>query len=206
MIEGEFTVLDHLDHIQVPGKVFEQSVNEYWALLYLWEGLEFLYRQVKACDERVKQKVNPDGQNEILITGNHPHLQGIPNSLLTCAFHWYAISACQYVRTVGTIAYRQDNKRQQALDYLKKVIPEVRVYRDKVAAHFSWNSKHPEDNDAERLLSAMPQLGFRNDSFFVGSLTVALSKGGKKSNSGKIKPWSLCKVHEQLRERYSPNP
>ena len=52
-------------------------------------------------------------------------------------FHWYSISACQYVRTVGAIAYLQDNSRPKPLEYVNSVIPEVKAYRDKVGAHYA---------------------------------------------------------------------
>jgi hypothetical protein len=47
----EFTVLEHIDRIQVPKRVFEEPVNEYWALIWLKQGLDFLYNQVMPFDE-----------------------------------------------------------------------------------------------------------------------------------------------------------
>jgi hypothetical protein len=38
----------------------------------------------------------------------------------------------------------------------------------------------------------------------VGGFIVAVQRSGKDSNSEAIKPWSLCKVHEALIERYWP--
>ncbi len=37
------TVLDYVDNIEVPGDVFRKPSNEYWALVCLRQGLEFLY-------------------------------------------------------------------------------------------------------------------------------------------------------------------
>ena len=106
------TILDHVENISVMGDVFSPPANEYWALVCLRDGLEFLCRQVEQCEKVVHDRVNPDGKLRVLFEGNAPKLKGVPQGLLTCAFHWYAISACQYVRTVGAIAYRQDSSRR----------------------------------------------------------------------------------------------
>ena len=199
------TVLDHIDKIAVPGNMFEQPANEYWALVCLRQGMEFLYRQAQQCD-RVLNQHNSDGNLEVWRMGNLPEMRAVPTGLLTCAFHWYAISACQYARTVGAIAYRQDASRPLPPHYVASVMPEVLAFRDKVAAHFAWSTQHSKDNDAERLASILPPLTFEGESFHVGSIAVAVRRGGKESNSQSIAPWSICKVHERLRPRYWPSP
>ena len=137
-------------------------------------------------------------------SGDFPAFQHLPQALLTCSFHWFAISACQYVRTVGAIAWRHDNNRPKPLDYTKTVIPEVVAFRDKVAAHFAWCTANQKDNPAERFASIIPPLVFQDDSFHVGALAVHLHQGGEASNSTAIQPWSLSRVHERLRQRYWP--
>jgi hypothetical protein len=105
---------------------------------------------------------------------------------------------------VGAIAYRQDNTWSIPPQYVKNVIPEVLAFRDKVAAHFAWSTQHSQDNEAERLASIIPPLTFINDSFHVGALTVTRQSAGKMSTSEAIQPWSICKVHQQLHQRYWP--
>jgi hypothetical protein len=124
----KFTVLDHVENIRVPGKPFAQPVNEYWALVCHWQGLEFLYRQAFHLDQVVAERVNPNRELNVEFHGNHPAVLDIPMEMLTCAFHWYAISACQYVRTVGAIAYRQDPGRQLPHLYVRNVIPDVQTF------------------------------------------------------------------------------
>lgn len=205
MTATEFTVLDHLDNIRVSGHVFASPANEYWALVSLWQGMEFLYVQAKQCDETARQQLNPTGRRQVMAFGNYPGLSEIPQGLLTCAFHWYAVSACQYIRTVGTIAYRQDQSRALPLDYVRSVAPEVLAFRDKVAAHFAWNGLNRNDSEAEREASVMPQLSFVDDSFTVGAFTLSLNRGGISSNSSTITPWSIVKLHTALRLRYWPS-
>jgi hypothetical protein len=201
---GAVTILDHLDGITVPGNVFDQPTNEYWALVCLHQGMEFLHSQALKIEHVAKQRMNPSGNLRVFHMGTLPDIPEVPRALLTCAFHWYAISACQYVRTVGAIAFRQDCTRPDPGAYVEKVIPEVKVFRDKVAAHFAGMTKNKHDNEAERLASLLPPLTFEDDSWYVGGMTVGLSGGGKVSTSEAIKPWSLCRVHEELRKRYWP--
>jgi hypothetical protein len=198
------TILDHLDQIRVPGVVFSQPNNEYWALLWQWDGLESLHRLASQCDEVVRQRLNPEGKLQITSFGNLPEMALIPQRLLTCAFHWYAITACQYVRTVGAIACRADATRPFPPEYVKRVIPDVLSFRDKVAAHFAWCTRNGKDSEAERLASILPQLSFVNDAFHVGAMTISVTSGGKQSDSSAILPWSIAGVHRRLRERYHP--
>ncbi len=200
--DGDFTILDYIDSIKVPGKVFEEPANEYWALICLHQGLEFLYQQAARCDQVVLKSLNP--KIRVLMSGSCPELAGVSQSLLTCAFHWYAVSACQYVRTVGAIARRYDKAQPLPKEYACKVIPEVVAFRDKVAAHFAWTTKNKEDNEAERDASIMPQLSFVDDSFFVSAFTIGVRQSGEASDSSAMKPWSISKVHQQLRLRYWP--
>ncbi len=202
--EAGVTTLDYIDKIEVPGQVFEIPSNEYWALTCLRDGMEQLYKQTLQFDEFVRSRLGIDANYRCFIMGNNRALNGIPKSLLTSYFHWYAISACQYVRTVGAIAFQLDSTRPKSKAYAEAVIPEVVAFRDKVASHFAWTTKNSHDNDAERLASILPPLSFINDSFYVGSMVLTISRGTKISDSSAIQPWSLCKVHEQLRTRYWP--
>jgi len=196
------TILDYEDLIEVDGQVFNEPANEYWALVCLRDGLEFLHRQATGCDNLVRDRINPNGNAKVFVAGNAPFLSGIPQGLLTCAFHWYAITACQYVRTVGAIAYRQDNRRPLPLEYVRSVIPEVLAFRDKVAAHFAWGTQNKNDSEADRLASILPPLTFVNQRFCVGALHVTVKSGTGYSSSDPITQWSIAEIHDRLRKRY----
>ena len=199
------TVLDYNNKkIEVPGDVFAEPVNEYWALQCLRHGLFFLAAQVARIDEAVRQRVNPDGKFKMFIGGNDPAFSGVPMGLLTSAFDWYAVSACKYVQTVGAIAYGQ-KRPKDIRKYVKAVIPEVLAFRNKVAAHYAWTTGDERDNEAERVASILPQLAFDGDSFVVQGLKVFLRSGGKTSDSSASTPWSIMRIHERLSARYWPN-
>jgi len=153
----------------------------------------------------VKQRLNPNGELMVNVIGNAPEFAGVPKAMLTSAFHWYAMWAYQYVNTVGTIAYRQDKSREMALKYVERVIPEVKTFRDKVAAHFAWNTKNKNDSDAERSFSIISLMGFQNESFVMGGPTLVRMSAGKVSDSRDMLPWSISKIHGRLRERYWPS-
>lgn len=196
------TTLDYVQNITVPGEVFREPKNEYWALVCLYHGMEFLYRQAVKCDEIVAKQIPPNVN--FSGAGNHRYFGQVPKPMLTCAFHWYAMSACQYVRTVGAIAYRQGSISVLPQVYANDIIPEVVAFRNKVAAHFAWSTENNRDNDAERLASIIPQLTFESDSFHLGSLVISMSRSGNSTSSETIAPWSLSKVHERLAARYWP--
>jgi len=202
----ECTILDHTDGIKVPGAVFQEPANEYYALICLAEGMSCLYRQVKRYEEVVEQRMNPHGNLKVAGAGNLPAFSDLPMPLLVCSFHWYAISACQYVRLVAAIAHFQDQTRPIPPAYVKNVIPEVLAFRDKIAAHFAWATKHERDNDAERLASVLPPLRLSDGRFIASGYRVMLRRSGKTTKSDAIIGWSLTEVHERLVERYWPVP
>lgn len=194
--------LDHIEMITVEGEPFDEPMNEYWALVFLWRGLQLLSTQVSAFETTVRSRLDPT--KKYFIAGKDPALSGIPMDLLSNYFHWYSVSACQYVRTVGAIGYIADNTRCKPPEYVKAVIPDVLVFRDKVAAHFAWTSKNERDNPAERAISIMPQITWNDDRFKVSGLVLARADGNSSSDSSALKPWSLTETHEQLRQRYWP--
>jgi hypothetical protein len=217
MADEPRTTLDYVDNIVVPGDVFREPTNEYWALMCLWQGLEYINAQVVSCEKTAKESIESGGEQifsfapdikvkveGLMSFGRMPEAIRGATRLLTMAFHWYAISACQFVRLVGAVAKRLDDARPLPNEYAEPIIPEVIAFRDKVAAHFSWSSKNKRDNEAERLASILPPLGYNRGRISVGTMTVHLRQGGKSSTSSEIKEWSLTEVHERLTKRYLP--
>lgn len=197
-----FTILDHIDNIRVEGNVFECPSNEYYALVCLWEGMEFLYNQAKRCDVIVQNRLDPNMVYHLY--GNAQEFNGINMRLLSTSFQWYSVSACQYVRLVGAINHKQDNTRQEAQQYTKDIIPEVIAFRDKIGSKFAWSTKNKQDNPAERAFSVMPQLSFIDDSFYTSSMTLTIGDSKTSSDSSALEPWSISRIHEKLRQRYWP--
>jgi hypothetical protein len=220
------TILDHVDGIRVPGDVFarattmegilgpvfniQRETNEYWALRWLRAGLNQLNAHAMHCEQIMRRRVPPTidrgGGNKIqLVSDIHlggPAFDEVPMALLTSSFHWYAISACQYVRLVGAIAHRQDSSRPAPGKYVERVIPEVLAFRNKVAAHFAHTTRNSNDSEAERQASIMPQVSYANDEFVVGALVLTTWGGGPDSRA--IKAWGITGIHRRLVQRYWP--
>lgn len=194
----ETTTLDFIDNISVPSNVFEPAGNEYSALMDLRVGMQHLYDNVRACDEFVRQRINPDGTMKCQVLGNHPSLAGANQPMISCSFHWYALAACQYVKIIGCIA-RENGSNLLPAEYVKQVIPDVLVYRNKVAAHYAWTSPDKRDTQVQNELSKLPSLRFMNTAFHVGGLT--LNRNGETAT---FPEWSIQSVHARLRKRYWP--
>ena len=199
------TTLDYIDDINVPGDVFDSPSNEYWALICLKAGMELIANTSNSYDVEARSSLNPKGNVKIFLAGQAVRASKVRLDLLTCMYHWYAISACQYVRTIGAIAHRQDCTKELPHSYVKRIIPEVLSFRDKVAAHFAWFSKHSNDNEAERLASILPPVTYCNDEFQVGQSLFTLTTKGKETSSSKLVPWNIGRIQDRLKERYWPN-
>lgn len=178
------------------------SGNELNSLAYLRQGLQFLNWQVERIEEKILEELDPNLR--AFIFGNHPALRSVPQGMVACAFHWYAVSACNYVRLVGWLAYEGDSKK--ANDYVRRVLPAVNLWRNKVAAHFARTVPRPEDTAADLAASVMFPIAFDDKAFHANTLTIAMRRGGQSSSSRTDMRWSLTHTHRDLAQRYWPGP
>lgn len=190
-------ILDHSEQLRLESS--EGHQNEIGSLGYLWQGLEFLNRQVQATEAEICQRVDAK-HHQVSLIGNAPQLRGIPMGLVACAFHWYAASACNYVRLIGWLA--KDGDSEAALSYVKRVIPSVKEWRDKVGAHFALVNPRRGDTPANLAASVMFPVGFEDRWLWAHPFTLAVTHGGTSSQSA-IPTWSLSRIHEQLIARYT---
>lgn len=195
-------IRDHIENFELSDEVLGQHLNEAQSLQYLIEGLDWLYRQIKDVERVVLSRIHPGVK--LVAMGNDPFTAGLPKPLVTCSFHWYAVSACNFVRLLGWLHRKADSTAKSPLEYVRGVLPEVYPWRNKIAAHFARSSDSHQDSEAERLASVLAPVGFCNDAFYASSMTVHVRKGGVSSSSKSLRPWSLTKVHEALRARYWP--
>ena len=195
-------ILDHIDNLELP--TTNRFSNELQMLRSLEQGLRLLYQETKSIEQKTQNNIqkNFNGRDmQISAMGNAPMLQGIPQDILYCFFHWYSVSVCNYVCLTGWLAKQNDKKAQDPKDYIKSVIPEVPWFRNKVAAHFSKICNDKRDNEADRIASVIGSLIYDDGRFYVSSLTVSLQMQGKKSTTSN-KSWSLTEIHEKLSKRY----
>jgi hypothetical protein len=192
--------IDHIDKLQLSENEAKKYFNELRSLDYLAQGLWFLYYNLQRIEAKITEGVGKDKQ--VFIFGNAPEMQGINQYLVACAFHWYAVTVCNYVRMVGWLTHNQ--RKDGAIAYTKKIIPAVYLWRNKVAAHFAITDPKQDDNVADLVKSVMFPISFADDAFYTGSLIPAISTGGKKNISRQEMRWSLAHTHRNLIPRYWP--
>jgi hypothetical protein len=194
-------IIDHVDKLGLGDERVKQYFNELRSLGYLAKGLSFLNDQVQKIEAEVRGRLNKD--RKVFMFGNAPPLQGIPQELVACAFHWYSVSACNYVKLVGWLVNGGDTAK--ATEYLKLVLPEVYVWRNKMGSHFARTSARKEDTPADLAKSVMFPISFDDNAFYGSSLVLAMTSGGQGSSSRKDMRWSLTHTHQKLALRYWPN-
>jgi hypothetical protein len=195
-------MIDHIDNLNLTDNQVRNSYNELHSLDYLAEGLKFLYDQVQKLEAEVIKRVGKD--KRVCLYGNAPTLKGVPHGLVACAFHWYAVTVCNYVKMVGWLEGGDSNKARQ---YTESVLPQVYLWRHKVGAHFARHTPKltgkNKDTVADLAMSAMFPIAFINDAFYASPFKLSLRQSGRPSTSQSMQ-WSLTHTHRELIPRYWP--
>lgn len=118
-------VIDYIANLKLSDEQEKWHFNELRSLAYLATGLRFLYEQVQRVEAEVIKRLPKDKQ--VIIFGNAPEMQGINQDLVAWAFHWYAVTACNYVKMIGWLANNSDSSK--ARKYMQRVYPKS-IYGD----------------------------------------------------------------------------
>lgn len=188
-VNDQRIVLDRLVPIELSALEVNRFHNELQVLNAWVDGLYFLYRQIRQCEEHTVTRP--------------PVTQGVVFSNLSCCFQWYAVTLCNFVELTGAIGWELDPSRKPPRDYIKDVIPAVLDYRNKVGAHVG-RARRKKANAAEQLASLLPPSALVNGRYTAGAYAVHIRRSGN-SSLGKTEAWSLTDVHQQLADRYWPN-
>ena len=194
-------IIDHVDKFELSDEEVKRYHNVLNLLKTLATGLEYLSNQVSKFEDEIR-----DGQPTRVFGGggNHPMFRGIPMDLIYCAFKWYSVTACDYVRTIGWLTHGEN--KEKARDYLIRVIPEVRNWRNKVGAHLALTDPRRDDTPADLfIISSTWEIGF-HDGFVAGPLIATLGSTDGGSTSRQDRKWSLTDTHKQLASRYAWDP
>lgn len=141
--------------------------------------------------------------------------------MVTCVFHWFALSVCNYARMVGFIRGLElkEFSRSDLLDksnfkdISEKIgiyvngIPELKpvvLYRNKIAGHFAITAPHRDDNIATLNLSAMPHIVQDGGKYIAGGMALGVGNSAG-FRSSEITPWSLTDVFQSMLPRYWPD-
>ena len=202
---GESSVrhLDYVEDLTIPESSAIVKFPLESRLMWCWaEGMSYLYRKVRRHEQTVLRKVGyktlvlrwPDGRE----------VGSLPTDLISCAFHWYCVMACNYVLLVGQMAKEEELLADSQKEYAKRVIPALMEYRNKIAAHparlFGPDDKQYKLNsDSERFGSIVYPVYWSKEGRFFAGPTVLIEKTGEQSCAGKWR-WSLKRGHATILE------
>lgn len=190
-------ILDVTEPIEVPEEAVKDYSNYIHQLKDLALGLTFINAAMTKYEEEL---IKITGGHLVLSIGHISVLdqvKGIPRSLAVCYFHWYSVSAVNFVRTIGWIGskfYKNINVR----DYTESIVGDLIGFRNKVSAHFAFSSRDKRDNPAERQHTASFPINLRSKRVVVNTMTF---HSGEHDTS-ELKEWNIPEVHAQLIERY----
>jgi hypothetical protein len=190
-------ILDHLDNIQLSDGEVDGHFDALMALARLGEGLHWLFQTVMALERKAQSDAARENI-QIAVTGGV--LESQPIGLLSCAFQWYAVSACNYAQLVGWLA---TGDPKSAKDYVRRVAPRLAEYRNKVAAHFALTDPR-RDNEADLAASVMTQVVYAHGRLFAAALTPVLDIPAGEVAPSRDLSWSLSLAHERLIPRFWP--
>ena len=201
-------IIDHIANLTISEDKMSLHGNQFGVLRTLETGLDYLNLQVSKIEEEARRRLDAEDKM-VFSVGNDPRLMDLPLSLMGCCFRWYSVTACDYVRLIGWLAYGDDVER--VLRYQHKVIPEVSIWRNKVGAHAAIIDPRPADTPADLFVTSIPwDIAFDDDSFVTtaGHLRVWFGSEVGGSTSRGDMAWRLTTTHRQLAERYgwSPTP
>lgn len=191
-------VLDHLEHLELSEEEVDQHFDARMALARLGEGLFWLYRTVGELERQARAEAVREDVRLVVAGGI---LDNKPMGLLSCAFQWYAVSACNYAQLVGWLSTRNP---ESAKAYVKKVMPRLAQYRNKVAAHFAIADPR-RDNEADLAASVMTHVVYADGRFCAAALTPLVNGGATEIVASRDLSWSLTLAHERLLPRYWPD-
>jgi hypothetical protein len=124
--------IDDLEPLECGSSALEQYSNDFRAIRDLWYGLEWLRFYVDELEKA--ERLDPMEE----LSGRPVRLPFVdPRPPVGSCFDWYAVSACNLVSLIGWIAQKCGATTDSPDAYLKRVTPDVLVYRNKIAAHTS---------------------------------------------------------------------
>jgi len=196
-MENAPVILDHVDYLELSQVEAEQHFDAQMALARLGEGLSWLYRTVGELESQARAEAAGEDVRLAVVGGI---LDNKPMGLLSCAFQWYAVSACNYAQLVGWLATRNPDSAKK---YMKGVMPRLSQYRNKVAAHFAVADPRT-DNEADLAASVMTHIVYAQGRFCAAALTPVVKRGKSEITVSSDLSWSLTLAHERLIPRYWP--
>jgi len=197
-------VLDHVRNIQLDTS--NPPLNNYQALRYIHEGLHFLAYTVRVNELELSRRL-PATTTTFWGSSINPKI--------ACCFNWFSTSVVNYLRLIGlfdimiqkgwtSLDVRQSENQgaitKHCTKYVKELVPEIYVWRNKVSAHFAITAPSPKDNLATLEYSIMNAISYSRPYFEASGFTWTAR--GEKSQLPK---WALTQTYERLANRLWPD-
>jgi hypothetical protein len=197
--------LDYINRIQFEDN--HSPIENYQALSYLSNGLSTLANIVR------EKEIQLSNSNIAFSMGGTGYLDTDLQftALVPCYFSWFTVSLVNYVRLIGlfdifikqkwSMASINEGNNQKTFskycdDYVKEVIPDIRIWRNKISAHFAVTDPR---EDSEALL----EYSIMNTVFYIKPYYKAgFGHWNTKGISENLPSWSLTETYEKLIPRY----
>jgi hypothetical protein len=199
----EKAIIDFIDKIQFDPN--DPPFANYHAFGHLQTGLFKLASEIRL--EELKQQKEFSGFLFSIDARSNPK-----NDLLVCYFDWFSISLNNYLRLVALFDIMTKNNwksndirtngqeiKSYCTDYVKKIIPEILLWRNKVSAHFSATDPR-SDNLGIIELSIFSFVTYRTPYYEIGGTNWSTPEG-----KSIFKRWSVTETFDLLTPRLWPH-
>jgi hypothetical protein len=203
MGRSEHVILDHAKNIVID--VTNPPLKNYQAISSSYEGLRMLANTVRKFELDFATEL--PGQ-PVLSFGF-----GVPD-IVPCAFSWFSVTLVNYLRLIALVELMNSRRwKSDALvdpmnrplitshcrEYVRQAVPDVYLWRNKVAAHFAATDPFHDDNLGTIEQSIMNPVAYWAPYYYVGFMRWQTA--GQVSE---LPQWALTKVYEDLASRFWP--
>jgi hypothetical protein len=198
-------VLDHVRGIALDRA--NPPFDNYQAFKSNYVGLKILADSVREL-ERAYIANDPHAAYVVL------HMSSQVPDLVPCAFNWFSVTLVNYLRLVALVELMGANGwrssalaepanrstiRSHCTEYVRTVVPDVHLWRNKVAAHFAATDPFDDDNLGTLEQSIMNPVTYKFPHYYVGLL-----QWNAAGETSELPTWALTKVYEDLGDRFWP--
>ena len=135
--------------------------------------------------------------------------------IIACAFNWFSVTLINYLRLVALVDLMQrkswksedlkisENRsiiKNHCRNYVKEIVPQIYMWRNKIAAHAAATDPFGDDNLGVLEYSVMNLLSYTYPYFLVGDLQFVAN-----TEVSSFEKWSLTQTFEDLAPRFWPD-
>lgn len=196
-------IIDHIDKIEIDPS--NPALQGNHAFEYLPYGLNLLANTIRA--EEIDLLRARDNTPSMFISFKDYHL-------FACYFNWFSVSIINYARLVALMDLMTKNNytkrdltkkenhstiKKYCREYVKRILPDIYVWRNKISAHFAITDPFKNDNLGTLEASIIIPVSYVKPYYVASAWQPAMAPPSK------IPSWKLTKVYEGLLVRFFPN-